>query len=259
MKRFNLMDTTFIIPVKSDSSYRIKNMKLVISYIFHNFKTNILVVEEDSVSKCDFVMKLGCKYHFEYTNKHYFYATKIRNIGVRLSNTPIIVNYDTDIIFPEHRYIDSVRKIRKEKYDMVYPFGGQWINFRESYFNIINDKLKNGFKKSIKGLSLDVFCRHGSVGGCVFFNRQSFIDGGMENENFKSWGKDDKERYMRFSKLGYKIHRLDGPIYHLYHPLSSKTARKLRDINTKQFKELDSMSSKELRVHVDKWEWLKKG
>ena len=46
MKRYNLKDTTFVIPFKLDSGDRVENIKLIVSYIFRNFDTNILIAEE---------------------------------------------------------------------------------------------------------------------------------------------------------------------------------------------------------------------
>ena len=39
----------------------------------------------------------------------------------------------------------------------------------------------------------------------------------MENENFVAYAPEDVERYYRFTKLGYKVERIDDWIYHLEH------------------------------------------
>jgi hypothetical protein len=54
-------------------------------------------------------------------------------------------------------------------------------------------------------------------GWVQFFNRQVYIDGGMENENFVAYAPEDKERFYRYTTLGYNVFRLNNPIYHLEH------------------------------------------
>ena len=54
-------------------------------------------------------------------------------------------------------------------------------------------------------------------GWIQFFNRQVYFDGGMENENFRGSSPEDKERYFRFTTLGYKVNRIENFIYHLEH------------------------------------------
>ena len=39
----------------------------------------------------------------------------------------------------------------------------------------------------------------------------------MENENFRGSSPEDKERYFRFTTLGYKVNRIENFIYHLEH------------------------------------------
>ena len=39
----------------------------------------------------------------------------------------------------------------------------------------------------------------------------------MENENFKAYAPEDKERWFRFNTLGYKVGRVDNMVYHLEH------------------------------------------
>ena len=48
-------------------------------------------------------------------------------------------------------------------------------------------------------------------------NRQTYVDAGLENENFYGWGLEDGERYYRWLNLGYKVKRIPGPLFHLSH------------------------------------------
>ena len=39
----------------------------------------------------------------------------------------------------------------------------------------------------------------------------------MENENFKAYAPEDKERFYRFNTLGYSVGRINNYVYHLEH------------------------------------------
>jgi len=82
----------------------------------------------------------------------------------------------------------------------------------------------------------------------VFWNKESFISGGMENEYMISFGPEDCERNDRFTILGYKIERIGGYLHHIDHwcgPDSSKhnqffkanhvEIEKIRLMNKEQF------------------------
>ena len=97
-----------------------------------------------------------------------------------------------------------------------------------------------------------------SMGGSIFYNKDVLIEGGMENENLVSWGKNDYERFMRFQKLGYKFCMLEGCIYHLEHDLTPRSKHQPHRVNNKkEWAKEKKMTPDELRAYVDTWEWTK--
>ena len=48
---------------------------------------------------------------------------------------------------------------------------------------------------------------HLILDGLSSLDAASIIEGGMENENFRAYAPEDKERYFRFTTLGYKVGR----------------------------------------------------
>ena len=260
MKRYNLKDTTFVIPFKLDSGDRVENIKLIVSYIFRNFDTNILIAEEGNKPSGKFLKDIGCKYNFTKNNHDYCNMAVMRNIGVRLCKTPIINIYDVDMILPEKGYVDAVSLLRKKSVDCVISHNGHCANIHTYERDKLKSRLESGieFNKSIDGFELKTMILKGDcVAGSLFFNRKSFIFGGMENENLRC-GRDDKERYMRFSKLGYDIRRTDNSLYHLNHPRLSNSLRSSnKKHNKNEFKRVSKMNSKELRKYVNGWGWIK--
>jgi hypothetical protein len=97
-------------------------------------------------------------------------------------------------------------------------------------------------------------------GGSVFWNRQKFIEVGMENENFLSWGPEDQERVERCMKLGYKWARVQGPLYHLEHARlqNSGDGHRFAKQNDEEFEKVKRFSPDELRSYIKGWSWIPK-
>jgi len=81
-----------------------------------------------------------------------------------------------------------------------------------------------------------------TVGFSQVFNRQSYINFGMMNENFMSWGCEDCELYYRMMCLRYKVGRVWNDVYHLEH---SRTFNS--HYNNPKFIENDKL-----------WQWFRK-
>jgi hypothetical protein len=237
--KYNLTDTTFIIPVRIDSSDRLRNLFLSVSYILKNFDTNIIIKESDKSStvleKIPFLIESNknIKYIFEQTRENHFHRTRILNDMILQTTTNIVVNYDADIILPIESYINSVDLIRNGS-DVVYPFrhgvfGEKKIEFKDTENYLENPNKLNEHKFILNNLQLsniENFCFYTShvfgygyadFGMCQFFKKQSYIDGFLENENFISYAPEDKERYYRFKTLGFKINRIENEAYHIEH------------------------------------------
>lgn len=246
---YDLKDVTFVIPVRFDSEDRYNNLNIILSFLSHHFDTNIIVGEEDSVQRGGRLSLLKkFKYLYFPTKNRYFHRTKLLNQLYQECETEIIVNHDSDVLFGVGNYLKSVELIRKNMADIIYPFSGKFLDVNKAYHNQIKKDLSI---KSIKSISHHVRDPH-SLGGAIFFKRKVLLDGGMENEKFKAWGAEDKERYERFSKLGYRIHRLKGDLFHLVHskgPNSNKQNPYFYE-NQREYERVKRMSVEELRVYI---------
>jgi predicted glycosyltransferase involved in capsule biosynthesis len=250
----DLTDVTFNIPFKLDTPERLRNINIIINYINKHFKTNIIVCENDNEQKFKEVGNFN--YMFIPRGDYLMHRTHCLNVLAKKSNTPIIVNYDTDVLFPVAQYVQAVKVIRENKYDMVYPYDGRFIDLIEPHISNIKNNL------SIDNItpSSGNLIHPRSVGGAIFWNKQKFIEGGMENERFISWGWEDDERLKRFGTLGYRISRIEGALYHLSHPRSANSANTEHDAyrnNEAEFHRISSLSKDALKQQVSTWEWAK--
>lgn len=251
---FDMKDITFTIPFKKDSDERLENLLTIIKYIKKYFDTNIMVCEQDDTRK--FPEVDGIQYVFIPAGNYVLLRTHLLNKMARMAQTPFIANYDTDVIFRPEQYSQAIQILRENKADGVFPYDGRFFNFIHDIRKAIMDRLDVS----------EITDGHGhinhpnSVGGALFWNKQKFIEGGMENENFKSWGYEDNERMSRFSKLGYRIARIPGILYHLNHPTSpnsSNTQHKAYQENQWEFYKVANMSKEQLRAYVNSWPWVR--
>jgi len=255
----SLTDVTFTIPVKFDSNDRKRNLATIVGYLLKNFNTNIIILEDGPHHAVqDVLSEYNKKYTHIFvkkTNNDLMHRTMYLNFMAKEAKTPIIVNYDTDVLLPIDQYVKSVDLIRNGIADGVYPYAGKFINIEGQLQELV---IKN---KSLMGIteSSGRCLAENSYGGCVFWNKDKFIQGGMENENFISWGPEDLERYIRFTKMGYKIQRIPGVLYHLNHQKSLNSANMQHSAfqnNEAEYQKVKNMHPEELKNYIKSWKWM---
>jgi len=260
----DLSDTTFIIPVRIESNDRFRNLILSVSYLIKNTNAKIIVMESDkeknvpvAISK---IIKENSKYSdrlsyiFEFTDKDTFHRTKILNHMLLESNTPIVVNYDCDVILPLGSYQQAAEMCRKE-YDLVYPFSfGENAQLRV----VLSSNDFMSFLNSFDLKTLNGFSWRAEYGFCQFFKRKSYIDGFMENENFLAYGPEDAERFFRWQKLGYKIGRVNDLIYHFEHSRTpnSDSSNPFMKTNEELFYKLRTMDKEQFVTYYKGQEYF---
>lgn len=223
-----LSNTTFIVPLRIESFDRLRNVVVSSIYLLDNTDCTLLIKEADaeSVFESDALPQIRecigeekCKrliHVFEKNDDPFFHRTRILNDMVMMTKTPVVVNYDCDILLPLESYQTCEDWIMEGKYDMVYPYGdGNW-----QYQIFTDDDLVSRF---INGdYNFEILKEQSKVydakyGFCQFYSTEKYIEGGLENENFIAYGYEDNERYHRFNKLGYNVGRLDAHVYHMEH------------------------------------------
>ena len=225
MKKFNLKDMTFVMPVRFDSVIRLENALVVINYLHRHFETNIFVLE--AASYCDYIFRILIKnkvrYFFLEENDIIFHKTKYINYLTRKINTPFISIWDADVIADKKQIIEAIEALKNNKADVSYPYDGRFLDTSDIIRLLFLEKKHISVLHNYKYF-MHLIYGDKMVGGAVFINLEKYIKSGLDNENFYGWGNEDYERQYRFNKLGYRTYRSDGPIYHLSHP---------RDINGK--------------------------
>jgi hypothetical protein len=249
-KKDDFTDVTLCIPVMFDSKDRVDNLNILLEFLFKKFDINIIIGELDSVQRGrEYESDSRLRYYYFENNKNYFHRTELLNKLYQLADTNIISNYDCDVFCLDNNYHKSIQLIRDNEYDVVYPYSGEFLDVNRNYIEDIIKRNSVNFLMNYKHV-----CRHpNSLGGCYFMKREVVALYGGENENFKSWGYEDLERYYRYNLLGCRIQRLDGPLFHLVHSKgkdSSKNNPYYID-NEKEWKKIQKMNKEELQNYIN--------
>ena len=231
---YNLTKCTFIIPLRIETADRMRNIITTLIYLARNFKCEIIVKEVDkqSIYQSDVLPlleqalepeMLKCITHiFEKSDDFTFHRTKILNDMLWMVKTPVVCNYDCDIILPVDSYINATNMISKgwvhpdvdgsQPVKVVYP--GQY----QYQCHISDDHatafVNSGFNfKSFEGCMRKWDAKYGF---CQFFDTEEYKKLGGENENFIAYGYEDDERYFRFNLLS-SVARMSENVFHLEH------------------------------------------
>ena len=76
------------------------------------------------------------------------------------------------------------------------------------------------------------------------------MEAGGENETFYGWGLEDLERIRRMFILGLPVTRVDGPLFHLFHPRNKNSHYKDEEAEIKsrqEFLKVCGMNSEGLK------------
>ena len=249
--KYDLTDITFTIPVRIDSHQRHDNLNYILNYLKNNFETNIIVYENGPAQKV--FLDKSVEYTFTVNNGS-FHRTKYLNDMAKAAKTTFIANYDCDVFFPVKQVVKAYTLLKENKIDFIYPYDGLFVNIKREY---IDKEVKNYDPSNLNSNLLPNFGKS-SMGGALFWNKNTFVQGGMENEKFISWGCEDWERYHRFTKLGYRVGRVKGPLYHIDHTRTqeSNESNPYYQQNLIEFQKIDKMDSNQLKEYIKTWPWL---
>ena len=270
--KHDLSQAPIIIPIRIESPDRLRNVVTTLAFLIENFDTNIIVkeVDKESVFHRDALPILenvldkeniftNFNYIFDKSDDPLFHRQRILNEMVMEADTEIVVNYDCDVILPLDPYLWAYKMIRDGISDVVYPYGqGNYQKLVEQSDDVVSNFLESGDYYHLDSASK---IHTSDFGWAQFFKRSVYIEGGLENENFKAYAPEDKERHYRFTKLGYKVDRIaDGWVYHLEHARGENSwfTNPYMQSNMDEWEKIQSMTREQLKEYYSQQEYLKK-
>jgi predicted glycosyltransferase involved in capsule biosynthesis len=181
-----------------------------------------------------------------------FHRTKYLNIMLNEVDTPVVVNYDIDVLLDPQNFLNCQNDILEGVSQVIYPYelGNGQIMVLESFDY---EGFKNsGYDISFINSSSERREHTSECGHCIFFNTHTYRFFGGENEDFISYGPEDKERMVRFQKLTNLVNWKSGQkVYHLehYRGNDSWVSNPHFNSNWKIFENIKNMDTSELINH----------
>lgn len=254
----DLRDTTFIIPVRIESEDRNFNVDFVLKWLADHLDTNVIIKEESPEPKAmDNLMKevsrIQVTYSYSESASPVFHRTRLLNEMLALVKTPVVVNYDTDILLKPEDYARARDRVLAGA-DLVYPY------FQGESQKQIGPIGKMHLSRNCNLDTITTAMWRSDCGHAQFFNTNSYREGGMENEDFISYGPEDSERKFRFQRLGYKVEWMDNFVYHIEHARgqNSSASNPHFGVNEDLFRKIMYMKPKELKEYYATRPYLKK-
>ena len=274
---FDLLKSTFIIPLRIETADRMRNITTVLIYLLRNFDTNIIIKEFDSESVFESaVMPMleeaipterlkRINHIFEETEEFTFHRTRLLNDMLWMSETPVTVNYDSDILLPPESYVYAQNMIvneHKESEDskppkVVYPYGFGNYQFQvQAEDEHVSNFISSNFNFSAFNGRMRQW--DAKYGFCQFFDTEEYKRLGGQNENFIAYGYEDDERFFRFNMLS-SVARVNDHVFHLEHGRSKNSwfNNPYCEDNKKIWEELKLKGKKGLTKYYDNVDYMK--
>lgn len=248
--RLDCSDLTFTIPVMHDHADRKKNLDLCLCHLQKYIKASY-IIGECMTESFGYTGQWTKYIHYDYNE---FHRTRMLNQMADESTTPFIANWDCDVFVPPLQIWLTCERLRNGG-QMVYPYDGRFARMdRVPWFKRIESQVDIGLVSDNPLSRRDI---RESVGGAVMWNKDSFTEYGCENEYMISYAPEDVERYERAFKLGCKIEKVGGVLYHMDHFKGPDSSNKNPYFaSSKQLLEsYRRMTADELRKEVDGWKW----
>lgn len=263
-KKIAALDFTFLIYFQYDHKDRLENLELVLADINNHYDTNIIILETGNESK--FWKRIkdlnlqhpNITFRFEKTDPAQpMHRTHWINEMARMVKTKYLFVYDTDVFFPRKEIIKMKHILQAGHVDMAYPYNGIFIRLdRARYYPQL---LANPDSNILEGIApADSEAGVESFGGAFAMSVEKFWEYGAENEFFVSFGPEDYERNERAKKLGLRIGRANGPLYHLNHWVGpdSTTENPAFKKNMEEYSRITKCSNETLKAYVRSFPWI---
>jgi len=212
------MQLTFLFLVQLDTIDRLENIIAVTSYLSKN-KDAIYNVFECGPFNNGLLKKLldkNIRYTFHKDNDPILYRTKFLNQMTLKVETPFVAVWDADVIIAPSQVLQALALLKSGEADFVIPYEKQALDTTPIIRKLFLEDGKIETLEQNKKRMKEMYAPN-PLGGAFMANLESYKKVGMENEDFYGWGLEDGERYYRWQKLGYKIKRVPGPLFHLSH------------------------------------------
>jgi hypothetical protein len=255
---YQLADVTLLFAVRIESSHRLRNLQLNTQYLLRHLCTHILIGEEGPpyhVSGEGIFMGQGVAVvRLPVSHPNLFWKTRATNQLLQAASTPYAATLDSDVLFFPWQYADAYQLLKANMADAVYPFDRPTKRIARRLHARVAQTCDLSSFTQLPDSNSEV-----ATGGCLFFDVARFRRYGLENERIIGWGPEDNERDVRLRRLGARLRRVSGPLFHLEHRrgLISRVTHELTDTNDKECARIASLNSTDLAAEILTWPWIR--
>jgi predicted glycosyltransferase involved in capsule biosynthesis len=224
--KYDLTDTTFIMPIRVDTVVRLENLLLCVDHLQERLQTHIVVLEAAPYNNgiIQSLLKDRVTYRFVEDKDPVYHKTKYLNQMAKEVKTDFTGIWDVDVIIEHEQILDALQHLRENRCDIAYPYDGDFLDTSDLLRNhyLIHRDLE--FLKANRGKMQLIYHAEGvigAVGGAILVRTDKYRLSGMDNEAFYGWGLEDGERHYRWLSLDFRIYRSKGCLYHLTHTRDS--------------------------------------
>lgn len=237
---------SYIIPFRAANKERVIALLFIVKKLRSFFpEMEIIVVEQDRVSKLDFELHLNIKHIFVQNTGH-FNKCWAFNVGVEHTNKAIFVFGDSDIFISKKDYITCFGAV--SKFEAITPNKVEALNI------VISDKADTEYELLNKR-PLFTF-----AGGILLLTRAALRKLGGWDERFEGWGgEDDAMSHLIYNKLSSKSFHF--PFYHIDHPRTKADGNQQQKYldNRSLADEIKTLAGKALDRYIETLANRKKG
>ena len=216
--QLRLHDISFLFVLCLDSIERLENIIGSLNFLIKNFEITIVVLEIAPYKKIETKKLLGknIQYQFFKDSDSIFHRTRYINQMVLEATTQFISVWDTDVIIAPGQIIQGFELLASVEADFVIPYDKHALDTTPIIRKLFLEDGEIETLEQNRSKMKEMYAPN-PLDGAFMANREAYIEAGMENEDFYGWGMEDGERFYRWQRLGYKIKRVPGPLYHLSH------------------------------------------
>jgi len=231
---------TYIISYRH-SPERLNNLKTVLEWINGFTGVEVIVVEQDKHSKIR-EFNLKCK-HIFLKSKMPFNKSWGFNVGMKYSNSNVIIFGDSDLVMAPEKFIESINLL--SQYEMVSPYNSVIdLTTQESSLPITRLSTIDRPGRGETDIQKVPLC-----GGICIFRKSAVEKIGGWDQKFIGWGGEDDFQSIKVKNF-LTWTESSGKCYHLYH---ERTAPDMKwyQRNLQLLQKLEAMSKEELHKVIN--------
>lgn len=229
---------SYIIPHRTSTPDRERNLNYVISYLRNNFKNvEIIVIEQDDVEKFH---NKDCK-KILMKDSGPFKRSSCLNLGYMNAKYNKLIFADNDLLIPHEQIRESLRLLNE--YDAVNPYKN------------VRDLPEDLTARLVVVDHFSILTKYHERGGVVFsggaccFTKDGYLKIAGYDEDFVGWGGEDNAcTHKIFNMLTYC--EVDGYCWHMHHDRTiSNNLHNDYENNLKILSKIESMSKRQLNMY----------